>query len=37
VIADPEGAPATTESQGHDDASWPSETLVHVTFTERGP
>lgn len=35
VIADAQGVPATPESQGHD-AAWPAETLVRVTFTERG-
>jgi uncharacterized protein YndB with AHSA1/START domain len=35
VIADSEGAPATPASQGHD-PRWPSETLVRVTFSERG-
>lgn len=35
VIADAQGRPATPESQGHDPA-WPAETLVRVTFTERG-
>lgn len=35
VIADAAGSPATPESRGHDPA-WPSETVVRVTFTERG-
>lgn len=35
VIADAVGSPATPGSQGHD-PTWPSETVVRVTFTERG-
>jgi uncharacterized protein YndB with AHSA1/START domain len=35
VIADAAGSPASPESQGHDPA-WPSETVVRVTFEERG-
>lgn len=35
VIANAQGEPATPESQGHD-AAWPAETIVRVTFTERG-
>jgi uncharacterized protein YndB with AHSA1/START domain len=34
VVANAEGIRSTLKSQGHD-ASWPSETVVHVTFTER--
>jgi uncharacterized protein YndB with AHSA1/START domain len=34
VVANAEGIPSTPESQGHD-ATWPSETTVRVTFTER--
>jgi uncharacterized protein YndB with AHSA1/START domain len=35
AIADAAGNPATSASQGHDPA-WPAETLVTVTFVERG-
>ncbi|MGH9163632.1 MAG: SRPBCC family protein [Vicinamibacteraceae bacterium] len=35
VIADAAGLPAAPERQGHDPA-WPPETIVRVTFTERG-
>lgn len=35
VIADASGQPATPGSQGHD-PEWPAETLVRVTFDERG-
>ena len=35
TIADAAGNPATAASQGHDPA-WPAETLVTVTFDERG-
>lgn len=35
VVANSDGIPSTPESQGHD-VSWPSETIVRVTFTGRG-
>lgn len=35
AIADASGQPATPESQGHD-PDWPAETVVRVTFDERG-
>lgn len=35
TIADADGTPRTPASQGHDPA-WPAQTIVRVTFTERG-
>jgi uncharacterized protein YndB with AHSA1/START domain len=34
TIADPEGIPRAPESQGHD-PTWPRDTTIRVTFTER--
>jgi uncharacterized protein YndB with AHSA1/START domain len=35
IIADANGTPRTPESQGHD-PDWPPQTIIRVTFMERG-